>query len=74
MDLVMFTGVVEADEYRRERPLEVARLIATGEIERRTGAPPSPAFVRRARVIGAVAIGIGLTLFAMILIAVLSWR
>jgi cytochrome b subunit of formate dehydrogenase len=72
MDMVMFTGVVEESEYRRERPLDVARLDATGQMERRLAPPPDPAFVRRARLGGGAAIAVGLTLFAMIVIAVLT--
>ena len=72
MDMVMFTGVVEAEEYRQERPLEVARLEAQGRLARRLTGPPSETFVRRARVVGGVAIVIGLTLFVMIIVAVLS--
>jgi hypothetical protein len=72
MDLVMFTGVVEAAEYRRERPLEVARLEANGQFEARLAPPPDPGFVQRARIVGGVAIVLGLTLFLMIVIAVVS--
>jgi hypothetical protein len=68
----MFTGVVAADEYEKERPLEVARLAMEGQLERRLGQPPDPGFVRRARVVGGVAIVLGLTLFVMIVVAVLS--
>jgi cytochrome b subunit of formate dehydrogenase len=74
MDTVMFTGVVEADEYRRERPLEVARLEANGQLERRFAPPPDPGFVHRARIVGGVAIVVGLTLFLMIVVAVLGVR
>ena len=72
MDMVMFTGVVEANEYRRERPLEVARLEAEGQFGARLTGPPDPAFVRKARVVGGVAILIGLFLFLMIVVAVLG--
>jgi len=74
MDLVMFTGVVEAGEYRRERPLEVARLEASGQLEQRLAPPPDPRFVHRARIVGAVAMVVGLTLFLMIVVAVLGVR
>jgi cytochrome b subunit of formate dehydrogenase len=73
MDLVMFTGVVPEDEYARERPLEVARLASAGDLESRLAPPPSPAFVRRARVFGGTAIAVGLTLFFLILVATMSW-
>ena len=72
MDMVMFTGVVEADEYRQERPLEVARLEAQGRLERRLAGPPDPGLVHRARIVGGVAIVLGLTLFVMIAVAMLT--
>jgi hypothetical protein len=72
MDLVMFTGVVEEGEYRRERSRETARLEVSGELERRVAPPPNAAFVRRARIAGTVAIAVGLGLFTMIMVGVLS--
>jgi cytochrome b subunit of formate dehydrogenase len=71
MDMVMFTGVVEQNEYEMERPLEMARLRATGELERRVAPPPRPGFVRRVRLGGAAAIAVGLMLFVLIVIAAL---
>jgi cytochrome b subunit of formate dehydrogenase len=69
MDLVMFTGVVDEHEYARERPLEYARLQATGGLASRLDPAPDPAFVRRMRIVGAVAIATGLSLFVLILVA-----
>ena len=73
MDMVMFTGVVEEEHYENERPLEMARLRASGEIDRRSAPPPRPRFVRRARIGGAVAIAVGLTLFVLIVVGALSY-
>ncbi len=72
MDMVMFTGVVEEDEYDAERPIEVARLRASGEMDRHAAPAPRQQFVRRARVAGATAIAVGLTLFLLIVVAALS--
>jgi hypothetical protein len=69
MDLVMFTGVVEEQEYARERPLEYARLQATGALASRLDPAPDPALVRRMRIVGAIAIATGLSLFVLILVA-----
>jgi cytochrome b subunit of formate dehydrogenase len=71
MDMVMFTGVVEQREYGRERPLEMARLEANGALDSRRAPAPDPLFVRRARIVGALAIGTGLMLFVLILLATL---
>ncbi len=72
MDLVMFTGVVREDEYARERPLEYADLRERAALDARLAPPPDPRFVRRARMGGAVAIVVGLTLFLLIVAAVLT--
>jgi cytochrome b subunit of formate dehydrogenase len=72
MDLTMFTGVVPEAEYARERPLEYERWRAGGELDAHLAPPPAPRFVRRARLGGAVAIGWGVTLFVLIVVAALS--
>jgi cytochrome b subunit of formate dehydrogenase len=72
MDMVMFTGVVEMDEYRQERPLEMRRLAESGRLQTRLAAAPHPVFVRRARLVGALAIAVGLSLFVMIVFAVVT--
>ena len=72
MNLVMFTGVVREDEYARERPLEYARLRSGAGLEAGLAPPPDARFVRRARLGGAVAIGMGLMLFALIVVAAFS--
>jgi thiosulfate reductase cytochrome b subunit len=72
MDMVMFTGAVPEDEYARERPLEYARLKSTGALESQLEGPPNATFVRRARLGGAVAIGVGVALFLLILLTVFT--
>jgi cytochrome b subunit of formate dehydrogenase len=72
MDMVMFTGVVEEDEYRRERALEVTRLERRGTLAARLRGAPDPRFLRRARFGGAVAVAVGVTLVTLILIAAVS--
>jgi cytochrome b subunit of formate dehydrogenase len=72
MDTVMFTGVVEEQEYAHERPLEVARLKASGALEARLAPPPDPRFLARARVGGFIAIGVGLSLLLLILVAIFT--
>jgi cytochrome b subunit of formate dehydrogenase len=72
MDLVIFTGRVEEQEFRHERALEAARLEARGELDRLVSPPPSPRLVRWARLGGSVAVAIGLTLFVLIVYAFIS--
>jgi cytochrome b subunit of formate dehydrogenase len=72
MDMVMFTGVVPEDEYARERTLEYERLTSTGMLERQLDRPADPRFVRRARMGGFAAIGIGVGLVVLMVAAVLT--
>ena len=70
MDMVIFTGRVSERDLRQERPAEYARF---GGIVPDAG-PPSPRSWLAGRVIGSVAILIGLTVVALILYAVASQR
>jgi hypothetical protein len=72
MDMVMFTGVVEEGELARERPLEYTRLAETGALASRRSPAPNPRLLRRARIVGAAAMAIGVVLFLLILIGVWS--
>ncbi|MBI4886295.1 MAG: hypothetical protein HY824_04330 [Acidobacteria bacterium] len=71
MDLTMFTGVVREDEYARERPLDYAVLQSSG-LEAHLAPPPDPGLVRRARLVGGVAIAVGVSLFVLIVVASLT--
>jgi len=72
MDVVMFTGVVLEDEYARERPLEYARWRASGALDAKLAPPPDPVLARRARLGGFAAMGVGLVLFLLIVVASLT--
>jgi hypothetical protein len=66
MDMVMFTGQVEEDELREERPAEYERLRASGRLDR-LAAPPEPQWVSTGgRVIGTIAVATGLVLLVFI--------
>lgn len=73
VDDVIFTGVVDEDELRHERPMEYRRLKQSGELESlRVDAPPR--WQRRAAVIiGVTAMSIGLTMVTLIVLAGLGW-
>lgn len=71
MDLVIFTGRVDADEFAHERPAEHARLVAEGRVEAHLGSPPSGTLARAGRVVGTVAVTVGLAIVGLILYAVL---
>jgi cytochrome b subunit of formate dehydrogenase len=69
VDDVMFTGQVPEDEFRHERADEYARLVSTGHLED-LREPAAPAWMRRMAVFfGTVAMIIGFTLVAFIVMA-----
>jgi len=71
MDLVIFTGSVDARELRHERTAQYERLRQTGELERIAVEPPDAAAIRRAYVTGTFGLTAGVGLFMLILYAVL---
>ena len=70
MDLVAFTGVVSDHELREDRPAEYNRLWANGALHAGEVAAPSPALVRRARIVGTIGLSLGLGLVLLIVYAV----
>ena len=72
MDLVIFTGRVDAHEFAEERQGEHERLLAEGRLEAHLGSPPSATLARMGRTAGTVAVTVGLTIVALILYAVFS--
>jgi cytochrome b subunit of formate dehydrogenase len=72
MDTVIFTGVLPLDEVKHERPAEYQRLVAQGKVEEIVEPAPAPADVRRGRIIGTIAVCIGLLLVSLTIFALLS--
>ena len=69
MDMVIFTGKETAEEFEKKRTLEYQRLAAAGKLEARVGDKPVYWWVNFAKVVGTVAIVIGLVLLVLTLIA-----
>jgi cytochrome b subunit of formate dehydrogenase len=69
MDMVIFTGVEEEEEFKQKRPEEYARIKSRGELEKRIGVKPPLWLVNFSRVVGTIAIAIGLTLLVLTLTA-----
>jgi cytochrome b subunit of formate dehydrogenase len=68
MDMVIFTGRVSERELREERPAEYAREGASAL----DASPPSPRTWLAGRIIGSIAVVIGLSLVALILYALVT--
>jgi predicted CXXCH cytochrome family protein len=67
-DIVMFTGAVTVEEFKREHTLEYNELVATGKLDKYLVDAPSPAMTLGAKVLGIVLLTFGLTLLALVLI------
>ncbi len=74
MDTVIFTGTIPLEEFKQDRPREYEALVKSGELEARTEPAPDPRDVKKWRVIGWVALTIGILLVIGILFAVLGGR
>ena len=68
MDMVIFTGRVTEHELQEERPAEYARRTGSAGVPPDAGPPSRRAFVA-GRVIGTIAVTIGLALVALIIYA-----
>ncbi len=71
MDPVIFTGVVELEEYIEDRPRQYWHLLETGQLEERIDVAPKPGLVKAAKIFGFTALSIGLSLVIIIIISML---
>jgi cytochrome b subunit of formate dehydrogenase len=71
MDMVIFTGRVEEHEMAEERPAEYARLAGDPDRGRRLVPPPSRRAFVVGRIVGTIAVVVGLSLVVMIAYALL---
>jgi thiosulfate reductase cytochrome b subunit len=69
MDPVIFTRGVPLEEFMRDRPREYNEMLRAGTLEENLMTPPEPAVVRRWKVFGFIALGIGISLILLILYA-----
>jgi cytochrome b subunit of formate dehydrogenase len=65
-DIVMFTGTVALEEFRREHPLDYQRLVATGELARHLVDAPSRPMTLGSRLLGITLIAFGLILLMLV--------
>jgi cytochrome b subunit of formate dehydrogenase len=67
-DVVMFTGAVSIEEFKREHTIEYNELVASGKLKDYLVDVPSPAMKLGARILGLVLLACGLTLLTLVLI------
>jgi len=66
LDLVMFTGSWDLEEFKEERPAEYERLRASGALGGLLVAPPSKTWNRISHLLGFTLLGIGLLLLVLV--------
>jgi cytochrome b subunit of formate dehydrogenase len=71
MDMVVFTGVESEEEFKHKRPQEYEALVAQGKLEARVSEPAPTWLSNFSRVVGTIAILIGLLLLVLTLSAYL---
>ena len=67
LDIVMFTGAVPLEEFKREHALEYQRLVETGQLAKHLVDAPSRPMTLGSRILGFTLIAIGLTLLVLVL-------
>jgi thiosulfate reductase cytochrome b subunit len=68
LDIVMFTGAVPLEEFRREHALEYQRLAASGELEKHLVDAPSRSMTLGSKILGFTLIAIGLVLLVLVVV------
>jgi thiosulfate reductase cytochrome b subunit len=71
-DIVMFTGVLPLEEYRREHTVEYRRFLDSGELEKYLVDAPSQPMTLASKILGATLIIVGLVLLTLVLLGFLG--
>jgi predicted CXXCH cytochrome family protein len=72
LDILMFTGVMPLEEYRREHTVEYRRLVDNGELENYLVDAPSQPMTVGSTILGATLIIVGLVLLTLVLLGFLG--
>lgn len=72
LEILMFTGVMPLEKFKREHTVEYRRLVETGELSRYLVDAPSRSMTVGSKILGFTLIGIGLLLLILILIGFLG--
>lgn len=67
LDILMLTGSMPLERFRREHSIEYDRLVRTGQLEQYLVQAPSPPMQLRAKIIGYTLMALGLMLLVLIL-------
>ena len=69
MDIVVFTGRMELEEFEEDKPLEYESLVRKGEIEQHLVEPLPPVVIRAVRIFAWIALGVGFSIVVWIIYA-----
>ncbi len=69
MDMVIFTGRMDVDELKEDKPGEYEKEVAAGTLESRLAEPYPPIVIRAIRVFAWIALGIGFSIVVWIIYA-----
>lgn len=68
LEVVMFTGAMPLEKYKREHRVEYNRLVASGELEKHLVDAPSQPIARGSTILGFTLLAIGLVLLIFVLV------
>jgi len=71
MDIVVFTGRMDLEEFKEDKPAEYAALVASGELEKHLVEPYQPIVIRAVRMFGWTALFVGFSIVVWIVYAML---
>jgi cytochrome b subunit of formate dehydrogenase len=71
MDIVIFTGRMDLDEFCQDKPAEYEALVKSGELESRLVEPYQPIVVRSVKVFGWIALTVGFSIVLWIVYAMI---
>jgi cytochrome b subunit of formate dehydrogenase len=71
MDIVVFTGRMSLEEFKRDKPLEYEELVTSGKLEEHLGEPYQPIVIRAVRLFGWTALTIGVSIVIWIIYAMI---
>jgi thiosulfate reductase cytochrome b subunit len=71
MDIVVFTGRMPVEEFKRDKPEEYEALVASGKLEEHLGEPYQPVVIRAVRLFGWAALVTGFAIVVWIIYAML---
>jgi len=67
-DIVIFTGSMPLELFKRDHPAQYQRLVESGQLEKYLVDAPSPQFTRGSKILGLTLIGVGLILLILVII------